>query len=125
MTLAPIKELFQSMKPQLMFELRKFHPAIWDKFRTFKRTALKDALVTNMKRGIKEGLYRGDIDVDVLAILRMEEMEMACNDEVYPLAEYGLVRVQVALLEHFLFGIASAKGHSIAEKYKKQFNING
>lgn len=125
MTFQPIKELFQAMNPRLMFELKKFHPATWLQFQKFKRKALKDTLVANMKRGIKEDLYRADIDIDVLAILRMEEIEIASNEEVYPPSEYNIVRVQIALLEHFLFGIASAKGHAMAEKYKKQLHING
>lgn len=125
MTLQPIKELFQAMNPRLMFELKKFHPETWQQFQKFKRKALKDTLVANMKRGIKEDLYRADIDIEVLAILRLEEVEIASNDEIYPPSEYNVVRVQVAMLEHFLFGIASAKGHSLAEKYKKQLHING
>jgi len=125
MTLKPIKELFEAMNPRLMFELRKFHPETWEQFQKFKRKALKDTLIANMKRGIKEDLYRADIDVDVLSVLRLEEMEIACNEDAYPSSEYSMVRVHVALLEHFLFGIASAKGHSMAEKYKKQLHING
>lgn len=123
MMLEPIEEIFEAMNPRLMFELRKFHPQTWEKFQQFKKTALKETLIANMKRGIKEGLYREDIDINILAALRLEEVEMACNGEVYPPAEYNMVQVQISLLEHFLFGIANAKGHTMAEKYKKQLNI--
>lgn len=122
--LAPMKDLFKSMNPRLLFELKKFHPRAWEEFQKFKKTALTDNLISNMKRGIKEGLYRDDIDINILAVLRLEEMEFAWNVDIYPPAEYDLGQVQICLLEHFLFGITNVKGHGLAEKYKKQLNTN-
>ena len=125
MMLQPLKQLFESMKPRVLLELKKFHPHSWESFQKFKKNALMETLISNMKRGIKEDLYRNDIDLNMLAVLRIEEVELAWNPEVYPPADYNLAKVQICLLEHFLFGITNIKGHGIAEKYKKQLNING
>lgn len=125
MMLQPLKELFESMNPRLLFELKKFHPQAWEDFQKFKKTALMETLITNMKRGIKEDLYRNDIDVNILAVLRIEEVELAWDPEIYPPSEFNLAKVHITMLEHFLFGITNVKGHGIAEKYKKQLNING
>jgi AcrR family transcriptional regulator len=125
MMLAPLKELFEAMNPRLLFELKKFHPQAWKEFVEFKRTTLLESMAANMKRGIKEDLYRSDIDVHILAVLRIEEVELAWNQEIYPSAKYDLAKVQICLLEHFLYGITNIKGHQIAEKYKKQIKING
>jgi AcrR family transcriptional regulator len=122
MMLQPMKEIFESMNPRLLLELKKLHSQAWEQFVKFKKTVLKDTLIKNMKRGIKEGLYREDIDISVLAALRLEEMEIAWDAEIYPPAEFNMARVQICLLEHFLFGITNAKGHIVAEKYKKQLN---
>jgi AcrR family transcriptional regulator len=125
MMLQPLKQLFESMNPRVLLELKKFHPHSWEAFQKFKKNALMETLISNMKRGIKEDLYRNDIDLNMLAVLRIEEVELAWNPEVYPPADYNLAKVQICLLEHFLFGITNIKGHGIAEKYKKQLNING
>jgi len=125
MMLQPLKQLFESMNPRVLFELKKFHPQSWEEFQKFKKNALMETLISNMKRGIKEDLYRSDIDLNVLAVLRIEEVELAWNPEIYSPSEYNLAKVQMCLLEHFLFGITNIKGHSIAEKYKKQLTING
>ncbi len=123
MMLAPLKELFETMNPRLLFEMKKFHPKAWQEFVDFKRNALLESMVANMKRGIKEGLYRDDIDVHILAALRIEEVELAWNPDVFPPAEFNLAKVQICLLEHFLFGITNIKGHQIAEKFKKNLNV--
>jgi len=125
MMLQPVKELFNAINPRLLFDLKKFHPQAWEEFQKFKKTALRETLVTNMKRGIKEGLYRDDINISILATLRIEEVELAWNSEIYPSSEYNLAQVQICLLEHFLFGVTNIKGHGVAERYKKQLNING
>ncbi len=122
MMLTPIKELFAAMNPRLLFELKKFHPKAWQDYVEFKRTTLLESMVANMKRGIKEGLYRDDIDVNILAILRIEEVEIAWNQEIYPSAKFDLAKVHINLLEHFLFGITNIKGHQMAEKFKKNLN---
>ncbi|HTA28083.1 MAG TPA: TetR/AcrR family transcriptional regulator [Bacteroidia bacterium] len=122
MMLTPIKELFAAMNPRLLFELKKFHPKAWQDYVEFKRTTLMESMISNMKRGIKEGLYRDDIDVNVLAILRIEEVEIAWNQEIYPSAKFDLAKVHISLLEHFLFGITNIKGHQMAEKFKKNLN---
>ncbi|HTB31688.1 MAG TPA: TetR/AcrR family transcriptional regulator [Bacteroidia bacterium] len=119
MMLAPLKELFATMNPRLLFELKKFHPKAWQEFVEFKRTTLLESMIANMKRGIKEGLYRDDIDINVLAILRIEEVEIAWNQEIYPSKNFDLAKVHICLLEHFLFGITNIKGHQMAEKLKK------
>jgi AcrR family transcriptional regulator len=124
MMLQPMKELFESMNPRLLLDLKKFYPRSWDEFQKFKKSTLKETLISNMKRGIKEGLYREDIDVKVLSALRIEEVEIAWNPEIYPPVEYNLANVQICLLEHFLFGITNVKGHNVAEKFKKQLNLN-
>ncbi len=120
MMLAPLKELFETINPRILFELKKFHPLAWKEFTDFKRTTLLESMIANMKRGIKEGLYREDIDVNILAILRIEEVEIAWNQEIYPSSKFDLAKVHVSMLEHFLYGITNVKGHQIAEKYKKQ-----
>ena len=124
MMLEPLKELFESMNPRLLLDLRKFHPKSWEEFMKFKKTALMETIIANMKRGIKEDLYRKDIDINVLARLRIEEVEFAWNQEIFPPSAFNLAQVQISLLEHFLYGITNIKGHNIAEQCKKQLNIN-
>ncbi len=125
MMLAPLKELFEAMNPRLLFELKKFHPKAWQEFTEFKRTTLLESMIANMKRGIKEGLYRDDIDIHILAILRIEEVELAWNQEIYPSAKFDLAKIHVNLLEHFLYGITNVKGHRVAEDFKNQLKIKG
>jgi hypothetical protein len=49
----------------------------------------------------------------------MEEVEMAFNPTVYPPDKFNVLNVQLALTEHFLYGICTLKGHKLINKYKE------
>ena len=71
----------------------------------------------NLKKGIKQGLYRPDINVRILAKLRIEEVQMGLNPQLFQPAKYNIQEVQVALLEHFLYGILTINGIKLLTKY--------
>jgi TetR/AcrR family transcriptional regulator, cholesterol catabolism regulator len=112
-------EMFSSMNPNLFYDLQKFHPSSWNAFRNFKEQKLMQMVETNLKRGIREELYRADINIKVLAKLRIEEVELGMNPLVFPPGKFNLKEVQLAILDHFIHGITTLKGHKLINKYKK------
>ena len=73
----------------------------------------------NLRRGIKSELYRKDLKVKTLARLRLEEVELGFNTEAFPHEQFNISEVQVALLEHFLYGVVTLKGYKLINKYRK------
>lgn len=112
-------EMFSAMNPNLFYDLQKFHPDSWKAFRNFKQEKLMKMVETNLRRGISEGLYRPDINIKVLAKLRIEEVELGMNPVVFPPGKFNLKEVQLAILDHFIHGITTLKGHKLINKYKK------
>lgn len=111
--------MFKQMNPNLFYDMQKYFPKAWLQFREFKEQRMMQMVEENFRKGIEQGLYRNDISAKILARLRIEEVEMAMNPAVYPANEYDLTQVQVALLDHFLFGIVTIKGHRLINKYKQ------
>ena len=77
-------------------------------------------LKSNIERGVQEGLYREDIDVDILTRYRIYSIMLAFNHEVFPNNRTHLVHIEQQLLEVFLNGIATIKGQKLIQKYKNQ-----
>jgi hypothetical protein len=69
--------------------------------------------------GIKEGVFREDIDLKVLAKLRLEQIEMGFDQEIFPSADFKLEHVQLQLFDHFIHGITTLKGHKLLNQYRK------
>ena len=109
---------FGSVHPSIFYDLRKYHPAAWALFAAHKSTFILDQITQNLRRGIAEGLFRPDLDVDVLARLSLAQIELAFDRDLYPPAQFGPVRVNRVFDEHFLLGVASLKGHRLINQYR-------
>ncbi|MBX9850342.1 MAG: TetR/AcrR family transcriptional regulator [Cytophagaceae bacterium] len=114
-----IKIILQNVNPSLLFDINKFHPKAWQIFLDHKESCIHKSLEENLKKGIEKGLYRADIDVEILSILRLEEIQLAFNPFLFPPQKFQVQKVQLQFIEHFLYGICTLKGHKVINKYKQ------
>ena len=114
-----MQEMFQNMNPSILFELEKYYPKSFEKFLLHKYSFLYKVLKENLQRGIAEELYRNEIDIDILVKTRLETMMMPFNQQVFPKNKYPLIKVETELTTHFLFGLATIKGHKLITKYQQ------
>jgi TetR/AcrR family transcriptional regulator, cholesterol catabolism regulator len=49
----------------------------------------------------------------------MSTVEASFNPDNFPLAKNNLNELHVQLIEHFLYGICTLKGHKLINKYKQ------
>ena len=116
-----IHELLSSMNPKLFYDLQKYHPKAWQSFSAFKEQNLGKCILLNLERGISEGLYRSEIKTDILAQMRLEQVDLLfSHSDHYTMNKYNLVQVMVEITEHFLYGICNQKGLEKIKKYKQQ-----
>lgn len=111
--------MFSQMNPNLFYDMQKYHPNTWKLFKQFKEEFIERMVENSVKRGIEQGLVRADINTKIVARLRMEEVEMGFNPQVFPPDKFKIIDVQLALLDHFLHGICTLKGHKLINKYKQ------
>jgi|SRR5712671_946591 len=115
-----MQEIFTNMNPSIVFDLEKYHPAVYKKFQQHKQIFLYQVIRQNLERGINEEVYRPEINVDVLTRFRIESMMLAFNSEIFPANRTQLVSIQEEILEHFLYGLSAIKGQKLIQKYKQQ-----
>ncbi len=120
MVIDMIEEMFTNMNPSILNDLKKYHPKTDARFIVHKNKFIYNLIKENLERGIEEGLYRDNLNVDIISRFRVESMLLPFSPEFYSMHRYNLVEVESALAEHYLHGIASAKGVKLIEKYKQQ-----
>ncbi len=109
---------FANIHPSIFHDLRKYYPTAWTLFRAHKSGFILEQITRNLRRGIAEGLFRADLDVEVLARLNLAQIELAFDPELYPPAQFAPIRVNKVFDEHFLLGVATLKGHRLFNKYQ-------
>lgn len=111
--------MFTKTNPNIFYDLQKYHPNAWAQFKAFKNECMAKMVEDSISRGVNEGLVRVDLNSKVLARLRIEEVEMGFNSEIFPPDKFKLLEVQIAMIDHFLHGICTIKGHKMINKYKQ------
>ena len=114
-----MEEMFSRMNPNVFYDMQKYHPQAWQLFKKFKAGYILGCVEENINRGIAEGVYRKDLNISIIARIRIELVELAFNPEIFPPDKNNITKVQMALLDHFLHGIVTLKGHRIINNIKQ------
>ena len=115
-----IMDEFNNMNPMLLYDLEKFHFKAYHRFKEHKNKFLAEVIRKNMEWGIQEELYRDDLNVDVICKFRLESMMIPFNVGLYPPGKYNLASVSEEIIRHFVYGLATVKGHKLIHKYNQQ-----
>jgi AcrR family transcriptional regulator len=112
------EEIFSRINPIVIYEMQKYHPEAWKHFQNFKSGVLVQTLEDLLNKGIKQGYIRPEIDVKILAKLRVNQVELGFNTSIFPVAEFNVWKVQQQFNEHFNYGICTLKGYKLLNQYK-------
>lgn len=115
-----MEEMLKTMNPSVLFDMHKYHPSAYKKFDDFRNGFLYKIIRSNLDKGVKEELYREDIDTDILTRYRLHSVLLSFNPEVFPTVKTNAVYIEQQLIECFLYGLATPKGYKLIEKYKNQ-----
>ena len=120
LTMEHIMEEFKNMNPMLVYDLEKFHYKAYQRFKDYKDKFLLQIIRNNIEWGIKDELYRADLNIDVLSKYRIESIMIPFNVAVFPPGKYNLAQTSEIMIENFTYGLATIKGHKLIQKYNEQ-----
>jgi len=115
-----IRKHIAKLNPALMYDLRKYHPETWNMFRKYENEVVYHSVVDNLKRGIKEGFFRPDINVQILAKIRLEQIHLALDERLFPKDQFDLIEVQTQIYNHHVHGLLSKSGLQLYNNYQNQ-----
>lgn len=113
-----LKEMLENMNPRLLYEIQKYFPQAFQKFIQYKEETTIKKIQLDFSRGIQEGYFRSDIDVELLARLRMAEVDLAFNPDFYPNNKLSLFETQLTFSDIFMRGILTEKGLKLYNSYQ-------
>ncbi len=114
-----MNKLMREQNPATEHDLKKYYPLQFEKILKVRREGMVNYILLNLKKGKKEGLYRNDMDDEVIAKLYLSRAESISASSLYTVEELTSVKIFIELLSHHIRGIATAEGIKELEK-----NIN-
>ncbi len=114
-----VQEMLSNMNPMFLFDMQKYHPQAWLVFRDFREKKLYNVVKGNLERGVKEKLYRKEINQEILTRMRLEQIDMVFTHPFFRSNKYRVSQAMTEITEHFLYGICTLKGHRLINNYKQ------
>ena len=115
-----------SVNPSLIIDVQRYYPKAWGVFLEHKETRIIIDVMDNLRRGVEQGLYSRDIDLETMARLRVELVQLGFDDRIFP-NQRDVYTVQEQLLHHFIRGILSEQGFVVYNEAKNkvhEYNLN-
>lgn len=116
---ANMRKMMQHINPIFFLDLQKFHPQALNRFQEFKQNCAFKHIERNINKGIEAGFYRNDIDVEFTAKYRLSQLDMLLFGNYYSFEKISFTKSHELLLDMFVYGICTAKGHQLLNDYKK------
>ncbi len=105
--------------PTIVYDLQKYYKDIWLKFELGINQRIYEGTKMNIERGKKEGLYRMDIDAEIVSKIYVRQMMSFIDEDTFPIKQYNKVQLFTQYLIYHIHGIATPKGIAIFENKMK------
>jgi AcrR family transcriptional regulator len=109
-------KMLRAQNPATEHDLRKYYPHHFQKIVTARREKMYKYILMNLKKGKEEGLYREEMDEEIIGKLFLSRSEDGNFRELFSTEEYSSFRLFFEILVHHIRGIATEKGIIVLEK---------
>ncbi|MBK6540436.1 MAG: TetR/AcrR family transcriptional regulator [Flavobacteriales bacterium] len=106
----------QGMHPSIHFDLEKYHPEAFHHMVANKRREIYQCMTENMERGIREGFYRDDLNIPMIATIYNARFDMVFDGALFPPDKFSMNDLHWEIFRYHVRGIASKKGLDYLEK---------
>ncbi len=111
-----VTALFATLNPALIYETRKYYPESWAIFEQYKSRSIYQRILHNLRQGIEQGLYRPEIEAEVIAKIYISKMDLFFDTQLFPPDKYRTSDIYREFMNYHIRGIASRKGVNDLEK---------
>ncbi|MFN8257583.1 MAG: TetR/AcrR family transcriptional regulator [Bacteroidales bacterium] len=115
-----VKNIIKEHSPASVYDLKKYYPTEYQKMHTMRRQKLIEHHMMNLKRGKEEGLYRPEINEELITKLQVQRIENSFENDFMTIEETVGPRVFLEFFEYHIRGIATPKG---IEELERQLGI--
>lgn len=99
-----------NINPSVIFELKKYHPEAFEILNKHKWEFVLKTIRKNISRGIEEGIYRDNMNPEIIARLYVGSTDLIMEGSIFPWPEFKVDNVYLEILRFQVRGLANKKG---------------
>lgn len=133
-SLNAIEEMFELYKlfnnilkeynPSMVYDIRKYYPALFARVREIRRQSLLESVMANLEKGKQEGLYRRELNVEIIAKLHIFRIESHMDNDLFTQEELTSFTMFHEIFVYHIQGILSEKGRIFFDDHFPALNLN-
>ena len=109
------------IRPNFFYEVKKFFPEAWLELEYYS-LKMRNLIIENLERGKKEGLYRNDINIVLIAELRIYQLTNLLRSKFVTTQKMSTNQLAKELVKLYLQSITTVKGKLLLDNYIKKDN---
>lgn len=115
-----VNEGLSDAHPSIMYDIQKYYPQAWKVLMEHKEEFVFNKMLMNLKRGIEEGLYRDNLNPEVLTKAYMVMTEAMMSNQLALPGKFNFQELHLELMRYHIRGIANGKGREyLKQKFKE------
>jgi AcrR family transcriptional regulator len=111
---------FQNMSPAFQMDIKRYHHDVMMKLGEKNELPYSRNNSEIIERGIKEGIFRKDIDVEITNKCMQEVVKMSNDRDLFPPDDFLNKEVMRNFYINYIRGISTQKGLDLINYYDKQ-----
>jgi AcrR family transcriptional regulator len=119
-----INSMVRKYNPSMEYDIRKYYPALFNRIREIRQKEMYASAVQNLVKGMKEGLYRKELNADVIARLHVSRFEYISENNLFSMEEITSKKVFHELFVYNIYGILNRKGREFFEKNFEKYRVS-
>jgi AcrR family transcriptional regulator len=112
-----VKEILANINPIVFYDLEKYHSKAYKTLMDFHHTHIYETIKACLDRGIKENVFREDINTEILASARVAQINWIFASDLVRSGKYSMFDLVSHTTIHFLYGICTLSGHILINNY--------
>lgn len=113
----------KNYNPSTEYDLKKYYPELYTKMQNVRQEKMYTAIVNNIKKGKEEGLFRANLDDEIIAKMQTSRFMNMGSDEFMNAEEMLKPQYILELFIYHIRGIANKKGIEVLEKTLENIDI--
>jgi alpha-D-ribose 1-methylphosphonate 5-triphosphate synthase subunit PhnH len=106
-----------------MYQLEKYYPKTFKKIIANEFSVFKECITNNLEKGIQEGLYRTDLNLELITKFYLSLMLSVHDSSLYTYNKNTMNQLELHALEYHTRAIATEKGLQILQEQLEK-NVN-
>jgi len=117
-----VNSLMKSYSPSYYYDLEKYYPDIFRDLMVARRKIMYESMLENIRKGKNEGLYRNELDEEIIAKLHLLRIENLQENEIFSEEEIRSTKFFREMFVYHIRGLATDKGIRVLNENIKKLN---